>query len=52
MFGFKNKFDLRNESTEIQPKVNYNARNRLDEINEWYDKKDYIGEIKLRYTNE
>lgn len=37
MFGFKNKVDLRNESTAIQPKVNYMASDRVKEINDWYN---------------
>ena len=45
MFGFKNNDDLRKEPT---PKVNYNARSRTDELNEWFASADYKRYIRLK----
>lgn len=45
MFGFNNKDNLRQEAT---PKINYNARNRLDEINAWLDSEEHKRFVHLK----
>lgn len=41
MFEFKNKVDLRNKSTAIQPKVNYMVMDRVKEIEDWCNSEEH-----------